>query len=359
MFNHKSNPPAGARPGTLAIAAGATPPKIRVWEYRPGGAHERAVADPDELARYRTQSEGVVWIDVQGLGDEAVLHRIGEIFEIHPLALEDAVNVPQRAAAKVYERQHVLIARMPSLASDGDVTVPQVCFMIGPHYLLTFQERYFGYFGPVRDRLRAGIGPIWSLGPDYLAYALLDAMIDRYYPIIDDIAGRLDAIEDEILESPHPDSLAAVYRLRRQIIVLRRVSWPQQEAIGTLMREASPFVTEQVRVFLRDTHDHIAQIVGRIDSARELAVSLSEIWVSQLGHRTNEIMKVLTLMASIFIPLTFIAGIYGMNFEYMPELQSHRGYFAVLGVMVALALAMIIYFYRRGWIGARRPPSSR
>jgi magnesium transporter len=295
-------------------------------------------------------------VDVQGLGDEATIRAIGDAFDLHPVALENAVNVPQRAKSELYEHHQLVIARTPLIGRDGQVRVPQVCFVIGPRYLLTFQERYFGFFDAVRDRIAAGLGPIRREGPDYLAYALIDAMVDRYYPVAQRLTDRLEELEDVVVSHPHPEVLARIHEIRRQLVVLRRVGWPQREAINAMLRERTPFVGERVLVFLRDTYDHIAQIVELIDSAREMASDLADAYLSNVSHRTNEIMKVLTLMASIFIPLTFVAGIYGMNFENMPELQQRNGYFVVLGLMIVLGIGMFVYFRRRGWIGSPPPP---
>jgi magnesium transporter len=229
--------------------------------------------------------------------------------------------------------------------------------LIGTRHLLTFQVRFLGFFDAVRERLRAGLGPMRSSGPDYLAYALLDTMIDHYYPLAERISDELEALEDEIVEDAECDALGRLHRLRRQLAVLRRVAWPQREAVSQLVRERTPFVSEPVTLYLRDTFDHVSQIVEMIDSAREMAVGLSELHLSTIGYRTNEVMKVLTLMSSVFIPLTFIAGIYGMNFENMPELHSPVGYFVVLAVMVATAIVMMLYFRRRGWLGNGRRPA--
>lgn len=354
MFR-KTHPPIGARPGTLAIPEGSPPPRIKVFAYDAAGVREVEVADVDELATFRDGAQ-TCWIDVQGLGDEAVLRRIGSLFDIHPLALEDAVNVPQRAKSEVYPHHQLVIARLPLVDDEGDVDTPQVCMLIGERHLLTFQVRFLGFFDAVRERLRAGLGPIRSAGPDYLAYALLDTMIDHYYPLAERISDRLEALEDEIVEDPHCDALGRLHVLRRQLAVLRRVAWPQREAVSQLVRERTPFVSEAVQLYLRDTFDHISQIVEMVDSAREMAVGLSELHLSMIGYRTNEVMKVLTLMSSVFIPLTFIAGIYGMNFENMPELHSSIGYFVVLAVMVTTAVVMLAYFRRRGWLGGRRWP---
>jgi magnesium transporter len=356
----KRSPPIGARPGTLAIAEGSPAPRIYLFDYGPDGVVERPIERVEELEPF-ARTETVTWINVQGMGDEATLRRIAELFEIHPLALEDAVNVPQRAKAELYDEHQLVIARAP-LLEDGRIEVPQVCFLIGRHYLVTFQDRYFGFFDPIRERIRAGIGPIRKSGPDYLAYTLIDVLVDRYYPVVEDLARELDELEDEALDDPQPEDLARLHHIRRDLATLRRVAWPQRETIQDMVRSPSTFLGDDARVYLRDTDDHMAQIIGRLDFCREVAVGLMDLHLSTMGHRQNEIMKVLTLMASIFIPLTFIAGIYGMNFENMPELQSRIGYFVVLGVMVLLAIVLVGYFRQRGWLGRprrRRVPRQR
>jgi magnesium transporter len=351
----KQNPAIGSRPGTLAIPPGSPFPKVTVVEYDPEGVERREIADVAEL-RSLQFGRGVTWVDVQGLGDEATIRAIGEIFELHPVALENAVNVPQRAKTELYENHQLVIARTPMIDDDGIVRTPQVCFIIGATCVLTFQERSHGFFEPVRQRIQAGIGAIRSQGPGYLAYALIDAMVDRYYPVAQRLSDGLEELEELVVENPHPDVLTRIHGLRRKLVVLRRVGWPQREAINAMLREQTPYFSAQEIIYLRDTHDHIAQIVELIDSSREMASDLADAYLSNVSHRTNEIMKVLTLMASIFIPLTFVAGVYGMNFENMPELQSRNGYFIVWGVIVVLAVSMTFYFRHRGWIGNPPPP---
>jgi magnesium transporter len=354
----KRNPPIGSRPGTLAIPEGSPPPRIYLLDYDASGFREQEIGDPEQLRPF-LETASVTWIDVKGLGDERVLRRIAELCQLHPLALEDAVNAPQRAKSELYDAHQLVIARLPRFDGEAAMGVPQVCLLIGRRHLLTFQEDAFGFFDPVRERCRAGIGSIRRLGPDYLAYALIDTLVDRYYPIAERLAQELEEIEEEILEDPTPECLTRLHRVRRQLVVLRRIGWPQREMIATMTRDPSPFVSDEVRTYLRDTDDHISQIMELLDSSREMAVGLTEIYLSNLGHRTNEIMKVLTLMASIFIPLTFIAGIYGMNFEFMPELHLPRAYPIVLLAMAALAVAMVLYFRHRGWIGGARRRKSR
>ncbi|MBW2424983.1 MAG: magnesium/cobalt transporter CorA [Deltaproteobacteria bacterium] len=347
-------PEVGSRPGTLAIPPGSPPPKITLVQYDAAGVERREISDAAELRELR-RGDRTTWVDIQGLGDEDEIREVGAVFELHPLALEHAVNIPQRAKTELYAHQQLIIARTPML-EDDQVRTPQVCFVLGEDYLITFQERYFGFFDPVRRRLEDGLGPMRGEGPDYLAYALIDAMVDRYYPVAQSLADQLEELEDFVIENPHPQVLLYIHALRQRLAVLRRVGWPQRDSISAMLRDRSPFVSDETKVYFRDTYDHIAQIVELIDSSREMVSALAEAYHSNVSHRTNEIMKMLTLMASIFIPLTFVAGIYGMNFENMPELHTRFGYFAILVVMAIMAVGMWIYFRRRGWIGSPPPP---
>jgi magnesium transporter len=351
---HKAHPSAGARPGTLVIPPGSPRPSLFLLTYDPDRIDERSLGGPGELPEVFPESR-VTWVDVRGYGDEAVVRELGRRFGMTPLALEDAINAPQRPKSEIYPAHHLVISRVPIVDEEVELSMPQVCLLIGPHYLVTFQERPLGLFEPVRERIRQGAGrPIRRLGPDYLAYALIDTMVDRYYPVAEGLARELDAIEEDLLDASEEVTLDRLRRVRRQLVMLRRIAAPQREMVDALLKQPSPFVSSHTLEFLRDTHDHIAQVAELGDASREMAAALSNEVLSMVGHRTNEIMKVLTLMASIFIPLTFIAGIYGMNFAYMPELQERYGYFVALAVMLVVAILMVVYFRRRGWLGRRR-----
>jgi magnesium transporter len=353
---HKRRPPLGARPGTLAIPKEAPAPRLFVFQYGPDGARQTEIEEPGEL-RDLHSGRGVLWLDIQGLGDEKLLRMIADEFQIHPLALEDAVNAPQRAKSEIYEKHQLVISRIPILSEDGKLSVPQVCFLIGSHYVITFQETCLGVFEPVRERIRAGIGPIRGAGPDYLAYALIDTMVDHYYPIAEQLSRKLDELDEIGTADPNLNIMPELHEIRRQLLILRRIGWPQREAVHSLIRDRTPFVSDEVRSYFRDTNDHISQIMELVDSTREMSNSLSETYLSNLGQRTNEVMKVLTVMASIFIPLTFIAGIYGMNFDNMPELHHPLGYLGAVLVMITIAIGMVLFFRHRGWLGGS--PSRR
>ena len=346
MTQHR--PPADAAPGTLQISPSASPTRIHVYEYADGIHRERDVDDPRDLRAY-VKPETNVWVDVQGFRDEEKLWAIAETFGLHPLVLEDATNVPQRAKSQVHAHEHVIVCRVPMLGETGEVETPQVCVIVGRGWLITVQDHYRGFFDPVRQQIREGVEEIRKHGVDYLAYALIDAVVDQYFPIVQELAERLEDLEAEVAERANPAQLGRIQLLRRALTVIRRVGWPQREALGELAREPSAFFSEATRVYLRDAEQHIRQIVELADSSRELAGLTTEIYLSQVSQRTNEVMKVLTLVSSIFIPLTFIVGVYGMNFEFMPELHWKLGYPTVLFAMVALAVACSLWFRSRGW----------
>ena len=352
MTFQKRLPPVGSRPGTLAIPEGSPPPVIHMFDYRGERCAEREIHDPQDLRAYLA-SPDTTWVDVAGFGDEAVLRAIGDLFELHPLALEDATTGPQRARHEITPDHQLIIARCPILGEEGGVEVPQVCIILRRNTILTLQDRRHGFFEPVRRRLREGIGPIRDGGPDYLASALLDTLVDRYFPIVEQLASELEDLEDRVSGEPEPEVQVHLHHVRRQLVVIRRSGWPQRETLRSLAQEPSPFIGEEARAYLRSTEQHITQIMEAVDSSREMAAGLVDVYLSNMSQRTNEVMKMLTLMASIFIPLTFIAGIYGMNFQNMPELQQRYGYPAAIGVMLAVACAMLVYFRRKGWLGSR------
>ncbi|MGD8453902.1 MAG: magnesium/cobalt transporter CorA [Phycisphaerae bacterium] len=351
MFR-KQHPPAGSQPGTLMIHARAQRPVIRVMKYKPDRLEEHDVAAVAEL-RDLLEPGTVCWIDVQGLGDEKVLREFADLFSIHPLALEDVVNVPQRPKVERYEQHTLYITRM-ALLRDGEIEREQVSVFVGRDYVLTFQECAGDVFDPVRNRIRQGGPVLRNSRSDYLAYALLDAVIDGYYPILELFGEKLEALEDEIVARPRRGALHDIHQVRRDLLAVRRSIWPQREAISTLIRDENPLFSENVRVYLRDCYDHCVQIMDAVETYRELAAGLLDVYLSSVGNRQNEVMKVLTIMASIFIPLTFMAGIYGMNFQNMPELHTRWGYPLLLVAMTGVAVVMVVYFRRRGWIGERR-----
>ncbi len=353
MFR-KRHPKVGSRPGTLVINSQSPKPVVRVIRYTPAEVTEDEVTDVEQLRGFR-EGNGVMWIDVQGFGDEQMIRAIGEIFGLHQLALEDVINVPQRPKTEAFEDHLLWITRMAMPAGEGAIQTEQVSLILGRNYLLTFQERHGDVLDPVRARIRQGKGPIRKSGPDYLAYAIIDAVIDGYYPILESFGEHLEELEDGIVAAPHSGLLQDVHHVKRELLAIRRAIWPQRESVNSLIRDESKFVGDSIRTYLRDVYDHCVQIIDVVETYRELAGGLMDVYLSSIANRQNEVMKVLTIMASIFIPLTFMAGVYGMNFDNMPELHSKWAYPMLLALMVVVAVGMVIYFWRKGWLGS--PPS--
>ena len=347
----KRHPTVGARPGTLMIDEDALPPRVSVIRYDRDHVHEQAVDDAEILTSVFDEDD-VTWIDVQGFGDEQMVRRIGEVFQLHPLLLEDVVNMPQRPKTESYDGQILSITRMVRVTEENTIDMEQVSVLTGKGYVLTFQERYGDILDAVRDRIRHGNGrPIRRSKSDYLTYVIIDTIVDGYYPVIESIGDHLEQLETVVMENPSTQTLQELNRTKNLLVNLRRVVWPQRELISTLMRDEHDLICDEVRLFLRDTYDHIVQTAEVIEMYRDMSTGLMNTYLSSVANRTNDVMKVLTIMASIFIPLTFMAGIYGMNFEYMPELHYRYAYPTIWAAMVLTAAVMTGFFWRKGWIG--------
>lgn len=353
---HPRTPP-GTAPGTLVAAPDAAQPVVRVIAY---GPHEITEFTADHLQQV-CEMRGkwpVLWVNVDGLGDVDTVQRLGEMFGLHRLALEDVLHVHQRAKVEAYPDNLFIVARMAEPAPDA--ATEQISIFLGTDFVLTFQERPGDPLDPVRQRIRASSGRIRSAGPDYLAYAVLDAIIDYYFPVLEEYGERLDALEMELLTCPTRQEMNHLHTVKREVMALRRAVWPQREALNALMREPTELIHDETRVYLRDAYDHVIQIMDLVETYRELASSLTDLYLSSVSNRMNEIMKVLTLFAAIFIPLSFIAGLYGMNFDpqvsplNMPELHWYWGYPFALTLMAVVAFGLLWFFWRKGWIGNDR-----
>ncbi len=299
------------------------------------------------------QQPGNMWVDVVGLGDEKTMLALGELLTLHPLMLEDIVNAPQRPKIDRHDRHSLVVTRMLQVRDDV-IMREQVSIVLGNGFVLTVQERPGDVFDPVRQRLERPDSRLRNMGSDYLAYALWDSVVDGYYPVIDAVSEWLEALELEVIADPGRDAVARIYRLKRDLLMLRRAFVPTRDAISSAMRDADSGFSPDVRTFLRDTFDHCMQMTDVLETYREMTGGLLDVYLSTESNRMNEIMKVLTIMASIFIPLTFLAGIYGMNFEAMPELKLPWAYPALLIVMAALGGGLTFWFWRKGWLSRRR-----
>ena len=352
MFRKKHK--VGARPGVLSIAPDALAPKIHIIHVTPEEVSERDATDLESL-RLAMTAGGYSWIDVQGFGNERLIEQIAEEFALHPLAIADVVNVPQRSKLDTFPDQLLIIVKMVSRV-DNNVDSEQVSIVLGKNFVLTFQERYGDVLDPIRERLRLGKGPIRGAGPDYLAYAIFDTIIDGYYPVLEWIGDYLEELEDAAIKRPSPDLLQDLNRTRNQLTNLRRAVWPERDLINELIRNENSLISNDVRLYLRDTYDHCVQTSDVIEMYREMVGGLLGIYLSSMANRTNDVMKVLTIVATVFIPLTFIAGVYGMNFEFMPELHVRWAYPFVWAVMGGIATTMLLFFFRKGWLSPDSPP---
>jgi magnesium transporter len=359
--------PPGASPGTLIPDPAAVGSTISLIGYGDDQLIERHEISVDDVRSVKG-TVPIVWINVDGLGDIELIERLGEIFGLHGLALEDVINVHQRPKAEEYEDHVFIVTRM--VVPGPRVKTEQVSMFVGRDFVLTFQERPGDCFDLVRERLRSREGRIHQSGKDYLAYALIDAGIDAYFPVLEDYGERLEALEDAVVSRPQPDLIERVHAMKRDLLALRRAIWPHREMISALIREETPLVTDQTRVYLRDCYDHSIQLMDIVETYREVASGLVDVYLSSMSTRLNDIMKVLTIIATVFIPLGFIASLYGMNFDRsvsawnMPELGWRFGYPLVLLVMAVSAGLLMLYFVRQRWIGQfwkrsrprRKPP---
>jgi magnesium transporter len=295
-------------------------------------------------------TETTTWVNVDGVHDADKVNRLCEHYGIHPLVIEDIVNTAQRPRFEDYGDYVYLLVRMLRRDAAGSLRSEQVSLLLGPHWVLSFQEEPGDVFEPVRQRIRTAKGRVRKSGPDYLAYALLDAVVDHYFAVFEPYGDSIEAIEQRLTEDPSPKLLNTIHGLKRELIGVRRAVWPLREALSNLSRSETSLVKKQTGMFLRDVYEHTVQVIDTVETFRDAVSGLLDLYLSSVSNRMNEVMKVLTIIATIFIPLTFIAGIYGMNFQFMPELAWRWGYFGALGAMAAVTVGMIVYFKRKRWL---------
>ncbi|MGI6783332.1 MAG: magnesium/cobalt transporter CorA [Aminivibrio sp.] len=323
---------------------------IQIIRYSPGGCEETRDASPEDCAR-AIGSPGVTWINVDGLGNEESVHRIGELLGLHPLTVEDIFNTGQRPKAEDFG--HYLFFALRMLTYDEaarTVGNRNLSVVLGEGCVVTFQDGVDGDpLKPVRERIRSGKGRIRGEGADYLAYAVMDSVVDEYFGVLEKLGDHIEDLDDRILSAPDAAHMKDLHLLKREMLFLRKAVWPLREEISALEKSDSRLVGPSVKPFLRDLYDHTIEIIDMIETNRDIVSGMHDTFLSAISNRMNEIMKVLTIIGTIFIPLTFISGIYGMNFEHMPELKWPFGYFAVLGIMAALAAAMLAAFRKRKW----------
>ncbi|MBU0662572.1 MAG: magnesium/cobalt transporter CorA [Candidatus Diapherotrites archaeon] len=348
---HSSRKKAGTSPGTVVYVGrkktGTV--KMKLIDYKGGSFTEKEIISAKECAEFASKPT-VTWLDVTGVHDTEALSEIGKIFNTHHLILEDVANTTQRPKMEDYEKQLFIVLKMIQSSEKGRLSIEQVSIVLGPNYVLSFQEREGDVFEPVRERLRKGKGRMRNRGADYLAYTIMDAVIDNYFIILEAVGEKIETLEEEVMRSPSQKTLHQIHGLRRDLIFLRKSIWPLREVISRMQRDESSLIKGETGVYLRDLYDHTIQVIDNVESYRDMVSGMLDVYLSSISNRMNEVMKVLTIIATIFIPLTFLAGVYGMNFEFMPELKIWWAYPAVWAVMLSVAVLMFFYFRKKAWL---------
>ncbi len=342
----------GLPPGSLKFIGELGQEKIRVTQIRfNSDFFEETELSSIEESFAPHENKCVTWINIDGLNDVSLMEAVKGHFDIHPLVLEDVVHTDQRTKFESYEHYLYLVLRMMSYEPQKqEIESEQLSILLLENIVITFQERVGDIFDHLRERLRVAKGRIRKSGADYLAYCLLDAVVDNYFVILEKIDEKVESIEEGLIAGADIKKLMTIHTMKREMIFMRKAVWPLREATNGLMKEESDLITQATEIYLRDVYDHTIHVIDTIESLRDTASGLLDIYMTSIGNKMNEVMKVLTIIATIFIPLTFIAGVYGMNFEFMPELKWKMGYFAVLGLMLFVALIMIMFFRKKKWI---------
>ncbi|MFH2219657.1 MAG: magnesium/cobalt transporter CorA [Pseudomonadota bacterium] len=351
-FAKKIAKKAGASPGTLVHVGErkTETARITVMDYDGDRFLEQELAAVEDAFHYKDRST-TTWLNIDGIHDIELIEKIGVHFGIHPLTLEDVLNTGQRPKAEEFEEYIYLVFKMLYLdEAEEEVRSEQISLILGQNILLSFQETKDDVFAPVRERIRKGKGRIRKSGGDYLAYALIDAVVDHYFVVLEKMGTRIESLEDELTGQPASDTLQAIHEVKRELIYLRKQVWPLRELIGKVIKGDFSLIGDPAVVFYQDVYDHAIQVMDTVESYRDVLSGIQDLYLSAISNRMNEVMKVLTIIATIFIPITFVAGIYGMNFKYMPELDWQYGYFAVWGIIGIVVVCMLLYFRSRKWI---------
>lgn len=343
---------AGLPPGTLVHTGEKKTeiPQITILDYNEQGFREEKFTSLDQCLAFKT-SPGVTWLNVDGLHRIDILEKLGECLGLHPLVLEDILSTDQRPKLEDYGDYLYVVLKMLYLdEASNEVATEQISLVLGNGFVLSFQEKEGDVFTAIRQRIRSGKGQIRKYGADHLLYSLLDAVVDNYFIILEKIGDRVEALEEELVASPSAATLQRIHVLKREMIFLRKAVWPLREVISTLERDASPLFSASARIYLRDVYDHTIHVVDSVETYRDLLSGILDIYLSSISNRINTEMRLLTIFATIFMPLTFIAGVYGMNFKHMPELELRWGYPAALALMATVGVGLAVYFRRKKWL---------
>ncbi len=346
----KRSKKAGLLPGSL-IHLGNTyteKPKITLTRYNETSFSEKEINSFAALGAQKDEP-GIIWIAVDGLQNTELLEELGNIFGLHPLVLEDILNTDQRPKMEDYCDYLYIVLRNFNGQSNGDLISEQISIILGKNFVLSFREKESTIFEPIQERLRNNKGRIRKFGADYLVHAIIDSIVDNYFIVLEGLEEKIEFLEDDLLKKPTPVMLQAIHELKRELILLRKSLWPLREAISALERSDSPLISESTGIYFKDIFDHVIALIDSVETFRDMLSGMLDIYLSSVSNKLNEVMKVLTIIATIFMPLTFLAGVYGMNFKFMPELEWRWGYFGVLGIMLAVALFMVHYFKKKKW----------
>ncbi|MGB2782709.1 MAG: magnesium/cobalt transporter CorA [Atribacterota bacterium] len=348
----KKSKKVGLPPGTIVHIGNKRMEKVKIniIDYNEEHFQEKEVKSAGECFPYKDKST-ITWINIDGVHEIKVIEEIGKLFNLHSLILEDIVDTDQRPKIKDFRDYIFIILKMLYCdKKSNEMKVEQVSLILGKNYVISFQEREGDVFDFIRDRIRNNIGRIRKLGADYLVYSLMDAIVDNYFTIIEKLDEEIENLEDKVISQPNPANVQAIHELKRDLIFLRKSVLPLREVISILERGESPLVLESTNLYLRDVYGHTIQVMDTVESLRDIISGILDIYLSSINTRMNEIMKVLTIIATIFIPLTFITGIYGMNFQYMPEIKWFWSYPLILSVMLIIGIVMVIFFKRKKWM---------
>jgi len=348
----KRSKKAGLPPGTLVHIGEkkAETSKITIMDYDEAHFQEKETKTIEECLLFKDKPT-VTWINIDGLHQVEILERLGECYGLHPLVLEDILDTDQRPKMEDYGEYLFIVLRMLNYNDkSSEIEAEQISLILGTNFVLSFQEKEGDTFNPIRERIRNSKGRIRRMGADYLSYSLLDSIVDNYFIILEKLGEKIEFLEDELVTRPTPETLQIIHHLKREMIYLRKAVWPLREVIGSLERGEPPLVKETIRVYLRDVYDHTIQVIDTIETFRDMVSGMLDIYLSSISNRLNAVMKVLTIIATIFMPLTFLAGIYGMNFKYMPELEWRWSYPVVWLIMVGIGVSMLLYFRKKKWL---------
>lgn len=351
LFLKKSSKKAGLPPGTVVFVGEKKVEEIRITiiDYDENQCDEREIKNIEDCFPYK-DTPSISWINIDGVHHVDVIEKLGAHFILHPLLQEDVVHTHQRPKFDEYDDHLFIVLRMFFLnEEENELKGEQISLIVGANFVISFQERQGDVFEQVRERLRKGKGRIRKKGSDYLAYALIDAVVDSYYTILETLGEHIESLQEELVSEPKQEDLQIIQHLKRDMIFFRKSVWPLREVIGGLARSESTLIKADVLVYVRDVYDHVIQVIDTLETFRDMLSAMLDIYLSSVGNRMNEVMKVLTIIATIFIPMTFLAGIYGMNFKYMPELEWRYAYLFFWIVVAVVLIAMVAWFKRKKW----------